>query len=83
MNDAVHDVRGCGFHMEAHWRRFAVPEHGNSHPSAQETNRFRDFANQVSSDALNESRLEMALQTQQVMEVCFEWARQGSRLFKI
>ena len=69
--------------MEAHWRRFAVRKHGNSHPSAQETNRFRDFANQVSSDALNESRLEMALQTQQVIEVCFESARQGSRLFKI
>ena len=83
VNNAVHNVRGCDFNMEAHWQRFAVPEYSNSHPSAQETNLFRNVADQVSSGALNESWLEMALQTQQVMEACFESARQGSRLINI
>lgn len=83
VNNAVHDVRGCDFNMEAHWQRFTVPEHSNSHPTAQETNLFRNFANQVSSGTLNESWLEMAVQTQQVMEACFESARQGSRLIHI
>jgi predicted dehydrogenase len=83
VNNAVHDVRGCDFNMEAHWQRFVVPEYSNSHPTAQETNVFRNFANQVGTGTLNESWAEMALQTQQVMEACLESARAESRLIKI
>ena len=83
VNNTVHDVRGCDFNMEAHWQRFAVPEHSNSHPTAQETNLFRNFAEHIGKGTLNESWPEMALQTQQVMEACFESARQESRLIKI
>ena len=83
VNRTVHDVRGCDFNMQAHWQRFAVQEHSNSHPTAQETSLFRNFASQVGTGALNEHWLEMALQTQQVMEACFESARQESRLIHI
>ena len=69
--------------MEAHWRRLAVPEHSNSHPSEHETNLFRNFADQVETGMRQEIWLEMALQTQQVMEACFESARQGNRLINI
>ena len=79
VNNAVHNVRGCDFNMEPQWRRFTVPEHSNSHPGAQETNLFRDFAAQVRLGAFNESWPEMALKTQRVMEACFESARRESR----
>ena len=71
VNNAVHSVNGCDFNMEAHWRRFAVPEYSNSHPTSQETNLFRNFAAQVRSGKLNESWFDMALKTQQVMNDCF------------
>ena len=83
VNNAVHTVSGCDFNMEAHWRQFAVPEYGNSHPTAQETNLFRNFTNQIRSGTLNEQWPEMALKTQQVMEACFESARAGSRCVEI
>jgi predicted dehydrogenase len=78
VNNTIHNVSGCDFNMEAHWRRFAVPEYSNSHSTAQETNLFRNFTNQVRSGALNESWLEMALKTQQVVSACFESGRRGS-----
>jgi predicted dehydrogenase len=74
VNNAVHNVIGCDFNMEAHWRRFAVPEYSNSHPTAQETNLFRNFTAQVRSGKLNESWFDMALKTQQVMNECFDRA---------
>ena len=78
VNQAAFNVAGCDFNMEAHWRRVTVPEYSNSHPTAQETNLFRNFAAQVRSGKLNESWFEMALKTQQVMNDCFERARSGS-----
>ena len=74
VNSAVHNVSGCDFNMEAHWRKFSVPEYSNSHPTAQETNLFRNFAEQVRSGTLNEAWPEWALKTQQVMEECFRSA---------
>jgi hypothetical protein len=49
----------------------AVP----SHPTAQDTRMFRNFANQVFSGKLNEEWPMWALKTQQVMDACFESAR--------
>lgn len=79
VNNAAHSVSGCDFNMEAHWRQLRVPEYSNSHPTAQESNLFRNFTNQVRSGQLNALWPEMALKTQQVMETCFESARGGSR----
>jgi predicted dehydrogenase len=75
LNNAVHRVRGCDFNMESPWKRFTMPEYSNSHPTAQETNLFRNFTNQVRSGTLNEAWPEWALKTQQVMEACWESAK--------
>jgi predicted dehydrogenase len=75
INRTTHDVAGCDFNMNARWQHLTVPEFSNSHPTAQETNLFRNFARQVQSGTLNASWPEIALQTQQVMEACYESAR--------
>ena len=80
LNTAAHNVSGCDFNMEAHWRKFSVPEYSNSHPTAQETNLFRNFAEQVRSGTLNEAWPEWALKTQQVMEACFRSAQSNGTL---
>jgi predicted dehydrogenase len=67
---------GCDFTMRSHENRIAIPEHGNSHPTAQESNMFRNFAEQIQSGELNELWPEMALKTQQVVGACLESARE-------
>jgi predicted dehydrogenase len=69
---------GCDFSMQAHTRRVAIPEYSNSHPTAQESNMFRNFAAEIQSGQLNELWPEMALKTQQVMCACLESARNSS-----
>jgi predicted dehydrogenase len=78
VNNAVHNVAGCDHNMESHCRRFAVPEYSNSHATAQETNLFRNFADQIRSGGLNETWPDLALKTQQVMNACFDSARADS-----
>jgi predicted dehydrogenase len=65
---------GCDFRMQSHTQRIAIPEHGNSHPTAQESNMFRNFTEQIQSGQLNEHWPEMALKTQEVMVACLESA---------
>ena len=76
----VHNVRGCNFELEPHTRRWAVPEYSHSHPSAQETLLFQDFAEQVQSGKIEAAWPEMALKTQQVMQACRESAQAGGQL---
>lgn len=83
VNNTVLNTRDCDFNMEAHASRVAVSEYGNSHPTAQESNLFRNVAAQVRTGRLNESWLEMALQTQQVMEACLESARADGRMVDV
>jgi predicted dehydrogenase len=75
VNRTTHGPRG----VETCWQEITVPEHSNNHPTAQETNLFRNFANQVRTGTINESWLDMAWQTQRVMEACFRSAQDGSR----
>jgi predicted dehydrogenase len=70
VNHTTHSPNGA----EAQWRRETIAAHSNGHPTAQESNMFRNFAEQVRSGALNESWPDMALKTQQVMEDCFRAA---------
>ena len=63
-------VKGCDFNLEPYHRRWSVSEYSNSHASAQETNLFRNFADQVRSGKLNEAWPDMALKTQQVLQAC-------------
>jgi predicted dehydrogenase len=83
VNNAELKVNGCDFNMEAHWRQFSVPEYGNSHPTSQETNLFRNFANQVRTGSVNEAWTDFALKTQQVMNACFESARSDGRVVEL
>src|SRR5436190_5395351 len=76
-NEVVFDVNQTTLSpngWEGHWRRETVPEYSNNHPTAQESNTFRNFTEQVRSGTLNESWPDMALKTQQVMEECFRAA---------
>jgi len=79
VNQAAFNVAGCNFNMEAHWRRFAVPEYSNRHVTGQETNLFRNFAEQVRAGRLNDAWPDIALKTQRVMAACFDSARADSR----
>lgn len=47
------------------------------HPTAQNTNMFHSFADQIFSDKLNEEWPMWALQTQKVMDACYQSARKG------
>lgn len=55
-------------------RRFAVAEHGDGHPTAQETRMFRDFNAQVRLGTLNKSWPEISLKTQRVADECYRAA---------
>jgi predicted dehydrogenase len=75
VNNHVFSASGCDFKMEAQTRRISISEHSNSHPTAQESNLFRNFADQIRSGQLNENWPETAFKTQQVMSACLEAAR--------
>ena len=79
VNRPAYRIKVCDFDMDPGTRRIAVPEHSNSHPSAQESNLFRNFANQIRSGSLNDRWPEMALKTQQVMEACLASAQADGR----
>ena len=80
LDDFVVPQPGCTeleFHTNG--RRVTVPEHGSPHPTAQETNLFRNFAAQVRTGSLHAAWPDCALKTQQVLNACLESARTGSR----
>lgn len=81
-NPSYH-VHGCDFRMEPGLRRVTVPEHSHGHPSAQESNLFRNFAAQVRTGQLNRDWPGIALKTQQVMEACVASARLDGRLVSV
>ena len=68
----------CDFNMEEHDRTVAVKEYGGSHPTAQETNLFRNFADLVLSGQTDPKWGEIALKTQQVVMACIESSKQDS-----
>jgi len=69
---------GCDFKMEPNGRQITVSEHSHSHPTAQESNMFRNFAVQVDSGKLNEDWPKWALLTQEVMSSCLKAAHLDS-----
>ena len=69
---------GCDFKMEPNPREIKIAEHSHSHPTAQESNMFRAFAEQVDSGKLNEDWPKWALLTQDVMCSCLEAGRSKS-----
>jgi predicted dehydrogenase len=77
--NAVFDVQGCDFEMQPGRRRWVVEECSHSHPTAQETKLFCNFAEAVASGSSNPLWPEMALKTQLVMEACQESGREQGR----
>jgi predicted dehydrogenase len=70
---------GCDFEMTPHRRRVSVREHGNSHPTAQESRLFRHFNRQIRSGRLNTEWPDSACKTQLVLDACLASARAGGR----
>jgi len=77
VSNPVHRKAGCDFSLDPGTRRIAVAEHSHSHPTSQETNLFRNFADQIRSGQLNKAWPDIALKTQRVMESCLASARTG------
>lgn len=62
------DISDCHFNMERHTSRVAISEYANNHPTAQETNLFRNFSAQVLSGTTDPHWGNIALQTQQILD---------------
>jgi predicted dehydrogenase len=80
VSNPFYRISGCDFNMEPNTRRHAVSEYSNSHPSAQESNLFRNFANQVRTGHYHDDWFDIAMKTQQVMEACLASAHADGRL---
>jgi len=74
---------GCNAYMQPRPRRWQVREHSHSHPTAQEVNMIRNFANRVRSGRLDSFWPEISLKTQQVMNACLQSARADGRVVKV
>jgi predicted dehydrogenase len=83
VSNPFYRINGCDFNMEANTHRHTVPEYSNSHPNAQESNLFRNFANQIRSGSLNDDWFEIALKTQRVLEACLASARAAGSLVPV
>jgi predicted dehydrogenase len=75
----VFEVRGCDFEMQPHHRRWVVKERSHSDPTAQESQLYLHFDEQVKSGTVNPLWPEIALKTQQVMQACRESASADGR----
>jgi predicted dehydrogenase len=58
-------------HVVLGHRRLAVAEHGEPHPTSQESCMFRNFGEQIRSGSLNPLWPEIALKTQRVVDECY------------
>jgi predicted dehydrogenase len=67
-------INNCSFHMEHHESRFSVAEYDAGYMSAQEVRMIDAFARQVVSGQVNDAWPRWALDTQRIMEACYESA---------
>ena len=72
--------RGCEFRMQSRYRQFDTKEASHAAASAQESNLFRTFSQQIRSGQLNGFWPEYALKTQAVIEGCLAAARAAKPL---
>jgi len=82
VDDFVHPVNDLETAFEVNGRTIRVKagdgKRARAETVAQQTNMIRNFANQVFSGKLNDEWPGIALQTQQVMDACFQSAQNGS-----
>ncbi|MBU6408809.1 MAG: Gfo/Idh/MocA family oxidoreductase [Verrucomicrobia bacterium] len=67
-------IAGCDFEMQPGVKRIIAGGHSHSHPTAQESNMFRNFARQIFTGRVNEDWPEWSLKTQRVVNGCYEVA---------
>ncbi len=72
------DAKNCKFHMENHLTRHAVREYDSNHPTSQEVQMIRNFAAMVSSGKPDPTWPKWTLDTQRVLDACFQSAQTGS-----
>ena len=76
-------INDCDFEMAQNHESFVIQEPGNSAPNSQETNLFRNFADIVNSGNLDDHWPTIALQTQKLMDACYESATNNSAIVEI
>lgn len=72
----VFAVDNCSFHMQHHLRRHAINEVDAGHASSQEVRMFRHFSDLVLSGQREAAWPNWTLQTQRVLDACFQSAQQ-------
>jgi predicted dehydrogenase len=77
VTSSVFEKAGCDFDMRRRTRTVAVPEYGNSHPTAQEARMFRAFSDLVRGNRRDSYWGDIALRTQVVMDACAQSAKRG------
>ncbi len=68
---------GCFFNLERHEHTVSLPEYSNNHPTAQETNLYRTFAELVLSGKRDPFWPQVALKTQRVLDALLASAASG------
>lgn len=76
-------IDNCSFHMENHLERYSVREYDAGENTAQEVRMIRAFADQVLSGTLNDQWPQWTLQTQRVLDACFESSKNGGQPVKL
>ncbi|MGU7774273.1 Gfo/Idh/MocA family protein [Burkholderia sp. MR1-5-21] len=69
---------GCFFNLERHERTISLAEYSNNHPTAQESNLYRTFADLVLSGKRDPFWPDVALKTQRILDALIESANAGS-----
>lgn len=75
----VFAIEGCDFRMEQHDRRIVTNEYGSGHPTAPESNLFRNFSALVLSGKPDDQWPRRSLATHKVMMACLASAAEGGK----
>lgn len=73
----VFAVENCSFHMQKHVQRLAAKEVDAGHATSQEVRMFRHFSELVLSGRRESAWPTWTLQTQRVLDACFQSAQQN------
>lgn len=77
------EIDTCEFHMEHHPTRHTVREYDANQQSAQEANLFRNFSSIVNSGTLDPQWPTWTLNTQKILDACFQSAQQDGTPVKL
>ena len=82
-SNAIFDCDVCDFRMERREQAYQVEEYASSHPSAQESNLFRNFSKLVLGGTPDPQWPKITLLTQKIMMACMESAENGNKEVEI